>query len=427
MRVLLATIGTRGDVQPYIALALGLREAGHEVAICTCARFRPMLAEWDLPWLPLDEGLLELLDSSAGRAIFSRLDSIAGMLRTVPAVLRQVGPIHRRMVADAWAAVEAFAPDVVVYHPKLFCMPAFAARRGFVAVLALLVPMLVPTGTAPLHGMPRLPLGAGYNRATYRLLQWLMHQGSRPFLRDWRRSHDPAGLARGSAPLRIARDRPLTVIHGYSRHVCAPPADWSPQATVSGWWFLPAHDWTPPDALRDFLAAGPPPVYIGFGSMAGVDPAATTAIVLAAVAQAGVRAVIARGWGGLEAGAGSDRVFLLDAAPHAWLFPRMAAVVHHGGAGTTGAGLRAGLPSVICPFGVDQPFWGERVHALGVGPAPIPQKRLDAARLAAAIIEATTNSSMRDAAQALGAAIRAESGVRDAVATIEACAAARRG
>jgi sterol 3beta-glucosyltransferase len=314
----------------------------------------------------------------------------------------------------------------VVYHPKLFCMPAFAARRGFVAVLALLVPMLVPTGEAPLSGLPRLPLGAGYNRATYRLLQRLMHWGSRPYLREWRRLHDPDRRSRDSTPMRTARDRPVAVIHGYSRHVCPRPADWPAHAMVSGWWFLPERAWTPPAALDTFLAAGPPPVYVGFGSMAGVDPAATTAIVLAAVAQARVRAIIASGWGGIAPTEVPADVFLLDAAPHEWLFPRVAAVVHHGGAGTTAAGLRAGKPTVICPFGVDQPFWGERVRALGAGPAPIPQKRLDATRLAAAIVAATTDVAMRDAAMGLGAAIRSESGVAEAIAVIEACMAGTR-
>ena len=420
MRVLLATIGTRGDVQPFLALALGLRAKGHEVAIATCPRFAPMLGAHGIRLLPLDEGLLELLDTPAGRAIFGGLDGVGGMLRTIPKVLRQVAPIHHRLVADAWAATEAFAPDVVVHHPKLFCMPVFAAHRGIPALLALFVPMLAPTGESPVPGLPRWPLGRGYNRLTWQALRLAMRAGSAPWLRPWRRAHDPEGRAREANPLRTARGRPVPILHAYSAAVCAAPADWPPEADITGYWFLPERDWAPPPALAAFLDGGPPPVYVGFGSMAGVDPAATTRIVLDAVARAGVRALLATGWGGIAAGDVPAGVFLLDAAPHEALFPRMAAVVHHGGAGTTAAGLRAGCPTVVCPFAVDQPFWGARVQALGVGPAPIPQRRLDAARLGDAIRATVDDPAMRAAATRLSTAIRAEDGVGAAIARIEA-------
>jgi len=422
LRVLLATIGTRGDVQPFLALALGLRARGHEVAIATCPRFASMLDAHGIPLLPLDEGLLELLDSTAGRAIFAGLDGALGMLRTIPKVLRQVGPIHHRLVAAAWAATEAFAPDVVVHHPKLFCMPVFAARRGIPALLALFVPMLAPTGTAPVPGLPRLPLGHGYNRLTWHALRLAMRAGSAPWLRPWRRRHDPEHRARAAHPLRTARDRPLPMLHAFSAAVCPPPGDWPAEATLTGYWFLPEADWTPPPALAAFIDAGPAPVYVGFGSMAGVDPASTTRVVLDAVARAGVRAVLATGWGGIAVSDVPAGVFLLDAAPHAALFPRMSAVIHHGGAGTTAAGLRAGCPTVVCPFAVDQPFWGARVQALGAGPAPIPQRQLDPRRLGDAIHAAVHDPAIRNAARRLSQAIRAEDGVAAAIARIEAAA-----
>lgn len=419
MRVLLATFGTRGDVEPHLALALRLRTAGHEVAIATAPRFEPMLSAYGVGLYPLDEGLLELLDTTAGRALFAELDGVFGILKTIPKVLRQVGPIHHRLVADAWAATEAFRPDVIVYHPKLFCMPAFAAYRGIPALLALFVPMLVPTAESPLPGLPNLPLGPIYRRLTWQALRLAMRLGSAPFMTLWRRLHDPQGRSRGANALQLGPGRPVPVLHAYSAVVCPAPADWPAHARVTGWWFLPDAPWAPPPALSAFLEAGPPPVYIGFGSMAGVDPQRTTEIVLAAVQRAGVRAVLAIGWGGLSAAALPPQVHVLDHAPHAALFPRMAAVVHHGGAGTTGAGLRAGRPSVICPFGVDQPFWGARVHALGAGPAPIPQRRLDVELLAAAMHRAVHDSSMRQRAEALGRAIRAEDGVGVALSCIE--------
>src|SRR5690606_35862025 len=162
---------------------------------------------------------------------------------------------------------------------------------------------------------------------------------------------------------------------------------------ITGYLFLDEQaGWQPPPALEAFLDAGEPPVYIGFGSMAGRDPEAMTALVVEALALCGRRGLLLTGWGGLHAGAVPESIFVLDAAPHSWLFPRMAAVVHHGGAGTTAEGLRAGVPAVVVPFLFDQPFWGARIEALGVGPAPIPRKQLTAARLAGAIHRAVSDA-----------------------------------
>ena len=211
----------------------------------------------------------------------------------------------------------------------------------------------------------------------------------------------------------------VPALNGWSRHVAPDPLDWPNAVRTMGYWFLDRADWEPPADLETFLSAGPPPVYVGFGSMAGRRPERTTAAVLGALRQTGLRAVLASGWGGLRRGDLPASVVLIDRVPHDWLFPRVAAVVHHGGAGTTAAGLRAGRPTVVCPFFGDQPFWGRRVHELGAGPAPTPQKRLTAERLAAALREATERPSIREAATTLGRQIRREDGIADTVAHIE--------
>jgi sterol 3beta-glucosyltransferase len=198
--------------------------------------------------------------------------------------------------------------------------------------------------------------------------------------------------------------------------VISPPPDWPETAHVTGYFWLDTADgWQPPLALQAFLDAGAPPVYVGFGSMTGQDPEKLGTLVLDALHQCGQRGVLATGWGGLHTGQLPPDVFVLDSAPHAWLFPRMAAVVHHGGAGTTAEGLRAGVPSVIVPFIVDQPFWGARVRALGAGPAPVPLKKVTPARLTQAIHSAVTDAGMRQRAQQLGAVLRAEDGLGCAV------------
>lgn len=429
MRVLIASIGTRGDVQPYLALAVGLQRAGHAVALCTCPRYAGWIQRYGIDHLPLDEGLLALLESPAGRLLIGQLDSVWGGLKTAWSVLREVRPIHHRIVADAWAASEHWQPDLIVYHPKLFCMPAISARRGIPAVLAPLLPMQVPTGDAPFWGMPKLPLGRAYNRATWRLVETLTGLGTRGYLRDWRQQHDREGRSRASTPSQLRAGVPIPVIHGYSQAVSPRPADWPAHAHVSGYWFLDESvgsdgaAWQPPATLLGFLDSGPPPVYIGFGSMASAHPAATTQLILGAIQQAGVRAVLARGWGGIVEAKLPANVYALDEAPHTWLFPRMAAVVHHGGAGTTAAALRAARPSLICPFGIDQPYWGHRVATLGAGPTPLPQKRLTAQALGSALTKLVTQPSYQTTATHIAQTIATENGVATAVAIIERVAA----
>ncbi|MEV4170701.1 nucleotide disphospho-sugar-binding domain-containing protein [Nonomuraea sp. NPDC049709] len=189
----------------------------------------------------------------------------------------------------------------------------------------------------------------------------------------------------------------------------------------------PLHHWlhrvatmaVPSPELAAFLEAGQAPVYIGFGSMAGNDPERIGRIVMEAVRLAAVRAVVASGWGGLRVRDLPDEVFQLDQAPHDWLFPRMAAIVHHGGSGTTGAALAAGRPQVVCPFVADQPFWAARVHAAGVAPPPQPQRRLTAEGLAAAIRAALSDAAMTRAAARLGHAVRGGDGNSRAVKILE--------
>jgi sterol 3beta-glucosyltransferase len=213
------------------------------------------------------------------------------------------------------------------------------------------------------------------------------------------------------------------MLHSFSPILFSRPPDWGEDIHITGYWFLDhPPDWQPPAGLVDFLKSGPPPVYVGFGSLPHRNPQQTAQIVLEALQQSEQRGVIATGWGGLN---GSDLshppgdVFMLESIPHDWLFPRMAAVVHHGGSGTTGAGLRAGVPSVIVPHTGDQPLWAQRVAELGVGPRPIPRRQLTAKRLAAAIARAVTDKDMRARAAALGERIRAEDGIAHAMEVIE--------
>jgi UDP:flavonoid glycosyltransferase YjiC (YdhE family) len=204
-------------------------------------------------------------------------------------------------------------------------------------------------------------------------------------------------------PLALLKKQDVPVLHGFSAHVVPRPPDWEKHVYITGYWFLdPPPEWRPPADLVDFLQAGPPLVYVGFGSMSHGDPRTATRLVVQALQLAGQRGILVSGWGGLTQADLPASVYIAESIPHSWLFPQMAAVVHHGGAGTTAAGLRAGKPTITVPFiSLDQNFWGWRVADLGAGLPPIPSKRLTAEKLAQSISSAVADPLMRQRAAEL--------------------------
>ncbi len=269
-----------------------------------------------------------------------------------------------------------------------------------------------------------LPLPRALNRASYLPIQLMLRASFGGVVDNLRRRR--LGLPRRHGRhdvLRRPDSGPATVLQAFSRHLLPGRLDYPSRVHTIGFWYLPSPpDWTPSPELAAFLAGGPAPVYIGFGSMAGTDPRRMGRIVTEAVRQAGVRAVLATGWGGIRATGLPGTVHLLDQAPHDWLLPRMAAIVHHGGSGTTGAALAAGRPQVICPFVADQPFWAARAHAVGVAVPPQPPRRLTSDTLAAAIRLATTDEAMKATADEFGRRVRAEEGTGRAVTILESLA-----
>jgi sterol 3beta-glucosyltransferase len=419
VRVLLLTLGSRGDIEPFIALGIGLQAAGHVATLCASRRFGPVIQAHGLRHAPMDDGFLELLHSPAGRAGLARSGSFFGMLSTALRLARRVGPMQLQIQRDCWAAAQTCRPDLIVHHLKIMGAPDIAHALGVPAVLALLVPVVQPTAARPCPVLPVWPdrlAGAPGRRAGYGLINGLATRFGIGPVKRWRREQ---GLPLRPAAIDLRHDatgRPVALLHAHSEWLLPRPADWPAHAVATGFWHLPPDPgWRPPPALQAFLDAGPPPVYVGFGSMAGRNPAGLARTVIEALTLAGLRGVLARGWGGLEAQDLPAHVCLIDEAPHERLLPLMAAVVHHGGAGTTAAALRAGRASVICPFFGDQPFWGQLVHEAGLGPAPLPQRRLTAPRLAAAMRAAVSSEPMRRAAAALGERLRAEDGVARAV------------
>jgi len=287
------------------------------------------------------------------------------------------------------------------------------------SMFALLQPF-TRTREFPSIALPSRSLGGWYNWLTHRLSEVLIWQMGRADFNRWRSESlglDPIPF---SGPFNRIYEQREPYLYGFSEHVVPRPHDWPDWHTITGYWFLDDQsDWSPPEGLDDFINGGSKPVYIGFGSMSGPIARQLTDVVIEAVALAKVRAVLLGGWAQIHDQELPDHFYALESAPHAWLFPRMAAVVHHGGAGTTGSGLRAGVPSVIVPFFADQPYWGRRVHALGAGPKPVLRRELTAQRLAGAVQEALTSKEYRHRDAALGEKIRAEDGVARAVSVVD--------
>ena len=405
MKILITTFGTRGDIQPFIALAKGLLAAGYEIALATAQGFQRDVEAHHVPYAYMDNTLLELTESV--------LDDSRGMGNMLSSI-RQMGPAIRRMMDDEWAAVRDFQPDVIIYHPKCLGSIHTAEKLGIPAMLS------VPLPYAPTRefAMPffTADLGPRLNRLTYQItgLSSAMYANSVNDFRKKTLKLPPVG--RFADWMIRANGEPVPMLNSYSPQVVPVPEDYLAHVHVTGYWFLD-HDpnWQPDPALLDFLDAGPAPIYIGFGSVSARNARKRTQHVLDAARATGQRVVFASGWGDVDTADFPDHVFALKSVPHDWLFPRMQAVAHHGGAGTTAAGLRAGKPTIICPFLGDQPFWGKRVYDLGVGPQPIPQGKITADKLSQAIIQVIQDEDMQQRAAELGAKIRAEDGIACAI------------
>jgi sterol 3beta-glucosyltransferase len=407
----LLTYGSRGDVEPFVALGVGLRRAGHQVRLVAPSVFQEFVSAHDLEFAGLPgnpDQLVRGLVSEAGHRWWRMVRVMAG----------HVLPLATEVLAAVRAACTSRR---VIVHSFLMTQAGYEVARelGVPDVSAQFFPVFAPTAAFPGIVFPDLPLGDAYRRLTHAIVTQTFHRGGRLLYRRVRRGHP--GLPPLSGWPFNDRDRRATpILFAFSPSVVARPPDWGPDIHVTGYWPLePEVDWQPPPELACFLEAGPRPVYVGFGSIVARDPRELAAIALEALGRSGQRGVLSPGRAGLKAGDLPGDVYLLDAAPHAWLFPRVAAVVHHGGAGTVGAGLRAGVPNVVVPFTSDQPFWGGRIFALGVGPEPIPARRLTADALASAIAQAVGDGAMRARAQALGERIRGEDGVARAIEVLQ--------
>lgn len=412
--ILLITYGSRGDVEPYLALALGLKKAGLRPVLATSSRFQSWIETFGIEAYPLTDVVLALIETDAGKAMIEGTQGPWNRLISGIELVEKSGPLNAELVRDSWQAAKDTCPDLIVFHPKTFAAPHIASYLDIPVVMGVFQPMLVPTAEFPLMGMEFLP--SGLNKFSYKAATAAYAMFRKP-VNELRKGFGMSAVRKGKHVI-FPPERPTyPILHAISPTLMHRPSDWVSQAEMTGFWHMPKTKTPLPIELKTFVEAGNKPVFIGFGSMVSSDPQALARIITDALDQTRLRAVVAKGWAGLDLKSG-DRILTIDPLPYETLFPRMSAVVHHGGLGTTATGLRAGVPSITIPFFGDQPFWGRRVAAIGVGPDPIPRNKLTSGNLVSALKRATTDPLMQKAARDMAANLKSEDGVENAISSL---------
>jgi sterol 3beta-glucosyltransferase len=409
-RIAIAAIGTTGDVQPFAALALALMKRGHSVVLCATNDFEGYVTGLGIEFATLGSDIQAFLRQSQFDVVMQK-----NSLLYAPKLLREGQNILKEACRRLWEVTQDV--DCIIFHQTTNFAVDIAEALDIPAIMTAFQP-INPTGEFPYFGYEgtapeplfnRISLDPLFNRLSY--VVQAAHQSYYDFPRDRMRSK-LLGLRsrKRSGFAKNARGEPIPALHAYSRTISPPPGDWPETTTVTGFWRLDdTSGWTPDAEFQRFLDAGDAPIYLGFGSMPW-GAQRNTEIITKALREWGGRAVVGKGWGGIKAEDLPDTVYSIDKAPHTKLFPLMKALVHHGGAGTTYAGLYAGRPTFVVPHFFDQPYWGRRVYELGCGPAPVKLRKLTPSILATALEELSTDTSFAVAAGELRDRLMLEDG-----------------
>jgi len=412
MHLSIVALGSRGDVQPYLALGRGLQAAGNQVQICADELFENLVTSAGLVFTPVTGAPVDMMQQNLSR--------YGGPIKLLSWLERHFKPLARQFFSDLEYVTRH--TDAILYSTLAFAGYHVAEKHRIPALAVYNVP-ITPTHAFQCPSFPPaptwLPFKRSYNWFSFRFANQVFIHLIKPIVNECRR--DVLGLKALPASFYRRLDvSQLPIVYGFSPNLLPRPEDWGDWLQVSGQWFLDDPiEWQPPDILLRFLEAGKPPVYVGFGSMVDEQIERATRIVLGALQRADQRGILLGGWGGLGRGNLPGTILRLDSVPHHWIFPHVSAVVHHGGAGTTATGLRYGRPTVVVPFFADQPFWGERVHRFGCGPHPIPFPRLNINNLAEAIDRAVNDLTVRQNAEVMGDRLKNEAGVGNAVQMIQ--------
>ncbi|HVW91215.1 MAG TPA: glycosyltransferase [Devosia sp.] len=409
-RIAIATIGTQGDVQPYVALAVRLQQHGYSVVLGAPNDFEALVTGYGIEFRSLGASIQQFLTQTRFENAMSQSLLING-----PALLRQGQTIVDTAARLAWQMAQG--ADAIIGNMNTSFIIDIAEALKIPAIMSALQP-LNTTSEFPLCMYYGPTFGPALNRLSYTTMTVQQIYYNLPRNRLRRELMGLDSRKRGGF-FKDTQGLPLPTLYAYSQLLSPRPRDWPRSAIVTGFWRVEDNTgWQPSPEFRQFLSEGEAPVYIGFGSMPfGAER--NTQILREAVRLWGGRVVVARGWGGINPANLPPGVFAIEKAPHDKLFKYVRAVVHHGGAGTTAAGLYAGKPTFIVPQTVDQPYWGRRVYELGCGPKPVRLRRLTPEILAGALRELTTSQAYRLSAEAIAEGLAREDGTERAIRVIE--------
>jgi sterol 3beta-glucosyltransferase len=425
LSIVVMVVGSRGDVQPFIPICRRLAER-HRVRLATHREFRPMVEGAGLEFYPLGGNpheMMEYIVKTGGSILPTRLDQIWEDVPKKRAMIAEILVSTWRACTDAdpeQPGARSFRADVIVANPPSYghihCAEALHIPLHMIFTMPWSATCAFPHPFANIDRGTHRPVENFFSYGIVDLLVWAGIGDLVDTFRAETLQLPPLALTDGAA---LLEDHEVPFTYLWPASLVPKPEDWGPHIDLANFIeYEQAHTYEPPQALRDFLATGEAPIYVGFGSVVTEDPAALTRTIFTALDKAGARGIVSEGWAHLGGDAPPPNVYVIGDCPHDWLFARCRAVCHHGGAGTTAAGLRAGLPTVVVPFFGDQFFWGRIVADAGAGPEPIPIRRLDSQTLMAAF-DACRRPQVRERASELGARLRATDGVELAVQSIE--------
>ncbi len=407
MRITMICIGSTGDVRPYIILGRELKACGHDVAICAFSPFEQTILNEGMRYKRLrgdvKDFMASLMDGSSG--VMFLKNARGALVELIDTILED----FESACEDADAICATFLGEVIQSIAEVKRVPYIQTHY---------YPMDFNFVT-PISSAPGQRAGKMWYKTSYQLAYILISLLEKYYLADWREAHGMPRRKMTYSPKYELNGHIIPVLYAMSPLVMPRPQEWGENIHMTGFWLGKGDPhYTPSPELEAFLAKGDKPIYVGFGSMVNSEMSETLDIVLEALRQSDTRAVLSTGWGGVEVPQRED-IFVADYVPHDWLFQQVAGVVHHGGAGTTAAGIQAGCPTLIIPFGGDQPFWGTRVEKLGIGPKSIPRDKLTVAKLTRAFNDLKETRRYAVAARELGERLQREDGAVTAANIIE--------
>lgn len=408
LNIAMMTIGSTGDVYPYLILGRELKSRGHHVTIASFSRFSELVLHSGLCFFPFSGNVESFISS-----VLSPETNAMNYLPRIRKEIHLIAPILIREMEECCAECDAMICNFfgTVYY-------SVAEKYNIPCVQTQFFPMDY-TGSTPISSVKHQNLGPALNKLSYRLGYKMIGILEHFLLYEWRKNNHLKKKRAGFSIDYLIGNNRITEIYAFSPSVFPRPPEWDPAIHMSGFWFDDTtNSWEIPQSLTRFLSAGEAPVYLGFGSMNSGNMNQLFSMFYESLKETNLRAVICNGWAGKHMNS-DQRLFFCDYVPHDWLFPYCKAVIHHGGAGTTASGLRWGKPTLIIPFAGDQYFWGNQINRIGCGPKPISRKRLSPGILTAKIIDLVTNENYKNQAEHISYLLSKEQGVKTAANLIE--------